>query len=65
MRTNMAVAVTIIAVVQCHPALGQDGDHPVTDGFGFTYLAPDAALPGVAVYNMTVGTAASDLPRYA
>lgn len=60
MKNRLVLPLFIIGLVRGTVALAQDGDQPVTDGFGFTYLAPDAALPGVPVYNMTVGTAASD-----
>lgn len=38
-----------------------DGDHCITDGFGRTYLAPDALVGlGILPFNMTVGNAPSN-----
>jgi hypothetical protein len=60
MKNRIGISLLLLGVWPYSITQAQDGDQPVTDGFGFTYLAPDAGLPGVPVYNMTVGTAPSD-----
>lgn len=60
MRTLSLERVLICAVLACicYSANAQnDGDHAITDGFGRTYLAPDAQVGGtVNPDGFTVGT---------
>ncbi|HMQ77909.1 MAG TPA: hypothetical protein PKE21_17560 [Flavobacteriales bacterium] len=57
-RMGVWVAVSLMGVGLSVRAQN-DGDHCITDGFGRTFLAPDAQVGGgiVAPLNVTIGTA--------
>lgn len=55
-RMGLWVAVSLMGFSSSVRAQN-DGDHGITDGAGRTYLAPDAQIPGVNPFNMSIGTA--------
>ncbi|HMQ77853.1 MAG TPA: hypothetical protein PKE21_17215 [Flavobacteriales bacterium] len=63
MKTWRAVLLTVLLLFGGGVAHAQnDGDHLLTNGFGQSFLAPDAAVPGglgILPFNLTVGNAAS------
>jgi hypothetical protein len=61
MRTRIRSLISHAAFFSVTLVAAQDGDHLTTNGFGQSFLAPDALVPGGLItqpFNVSIGNAA-------